>query len=401
MKIATKLILTYFLISALVIVLGIISLYQFSQLSEPISNEIPLQISELNTKSDLDAHAQLIRYYDEVLTQSARNYAFTLDTKWNQRYFDTVPLLDDVINYSIEYGDEKEKQFFQNVHLANTALIEMETKAILFADEGNPEQAIAILESNEYWTQKTIYEQGLRDYVYSRGLDYDEALISSSLTLEQVTNDTEDILNFGTSIVLVFVICAITVSVFLGFLIPKLITKPIKKLQNATEQIIQGNFDIKTARNSQDDLGQLSRNFQNMIETLKDTTNVKEQLTIQQNLRKALEESSIVSIIDKNGKITYVNDKFCQVSKYTKNELIGKRQDILRSRKIHPPGFYKDLWTTISSGKIWHGEICNTAKDGTLFWNDTTVIPFLDKNGQILEYVSIRNNITEQKNTHR
>ncbi|WP_428323772.1 sensor histidine kinase [Nitrosopumilus sp.] len=175
-------------------------------------------------------------------------------------------------------------------------------------------------------------------------------------------------------------------------------TSPIKKLQNATEQIIQGNFDIKTAENSRDDIGQLTRNFQNMVQTLKDTTDVKEQITIQQNLRKALEESSTVSIIDKNGKITYVNERFCKASKYTKNELIGKRQDILRSRKIHLPGFYKDLWTTISSGKIWHGEICNTAKDGTLFWNDTTIIPFLDKDGQISEYVSIRNDITEQKN---
>ena len=200
--------------------------------------------------------------------------------------------------------------------------------------------------------------------------------------------------------ILIFSIIGIVLisMVSMAFYFTSTFTSPIKKLHSATEQIIQGNFDIKTARNSQDDLGQLSRNFQNMIETLKDTTDVKEQITIQQNLRKALEESSIVSIIDKNGKITYVNDKFCEVSKYSKNELIGKRQDILRSTKIHPPGFYKELWTVISRGKIWHGEICNTAKDGTLFWNDTTIIPFLDKNGQISEYVSIRNNITEQKN---
>ena len=184
----------------------------------------------------------------------------------------------------------------------------------------------------------------------------------------------------------------------LSFYFSTTFTAPIKNLQTATEQIIKGNFDIKTGIKSQDDIGQLSRNFDSMIHNLKEMTDIQKQLSIQQNLRNALDESSIVSIIDKNGKITYANDKFCKVSKYSKEELIGKRQDILRSTKIHPPSFYADLWSVISKGKIWHGEICNTAKDGTLFWNNVTVIPFLDKDGKISEYVSVRNDITEQKN---
>ncbi|QLH07694.1 ATP-binding protein [Nitrosopumilus ureiphilus] len=200
--------------------------------------------------------------------------------------------------------------------------------------------------------------------------------------------------------ILIFSIIGIVLICMIGlaFYFTSSFTAPIKNLQKATEQIIKGNLDIKTAVDSKDDIGELSRNFEFMIENLKEMTDIKEQLSIQQNLRKALDESSIVSIIDKNGKITYANDKFCKVSKYSKEELIGNRQDILRSNKIHPPSFYADLWRVISKGKIWHGEICNTAKDGTLFWNDTTVIPFLDKDGKISEYVSVRNDITEQKN---
>lgn len=175
------------------------------------------------------------------------------------------------------------------------------------------------------------------------------------------------------------------------------LTAPIRNLKTATEQIIQGDLNIKTAIHSKDEIGELSRSFEYMIENLKEMTDIESQLSIQQNLRKALDASSIVSMIDKHGKITYANDKFCEVSKYSKEELIGKRQDILRS-KIHPSIFYADLWSTISNGNIWHGEICNTAKDGSLFWNDTTVIPFFDKDGKISEYVSIRINITEQKN---
>lgn len=203
--------------------------------------------------------------------------------------------------------------------------------------------------------------------------------------------------------ILIFSIISIVLISLTGmsFYFTTSLTTPIKKLQTATEQIIQGNFDIKTAINSQDDIGKLSRDFENMVENLKETTDLEEQISVQQNLRKALDASSIVSIIDKNGKITYVNDKFCKISKYSKGELIGQRQDILRSTKIHPTSFYADLWSVIQSGKIWHGEICNTTKDGTLFWNDTTIVPFLDKDGEISEYVSIKIDITEQKNLHQ
>lgn len=184
----------------------------------------------------------------------------------------------------------------------------------------------------------------------------------------------------------------------LAFYFTSTFTAPIKNLQSATEEIMKGNFDIKTGIKSQDDIGQLSQNFDFMINNLKEMTDIEQQLSIQQNLRKALDESSIVSIIDKNGKIKYANDKFCKISKYSKEELIGTRQDILRSTKIHPTSFYAELWNVISKGKIWRDEICNTAKDGTLFWNNVTVIPFVDKDGKISEYVSVRNDITEQKN---
>ncbi len=175
------------------------------------------------------------------------------------------------------------------------------------------------------------------------------------------------------------------------------LSSPIKKLQNAAEQITKGNLDVQTDIDSKDEIGDLSKAFEHMAENLKKMTDIEVQLVLQQNLRKALDESSIVSILDTKGKITFVNDKFCEVSKYSKEEIIGKHQNILRSG-IHPRGFYKKLWEKISNGNIWHGEICNKAKDGTLFWNETTIVPFSDKDGRIYEYVAVRNDITQQKN---
>ena len=197
------------------------------------------------------------------------------------------------------------------------------------------------------------------------------------------------LITFVISIVLLIIIIT-------SFYFSSTLTTPIKKLQEVAEQVIQGNLDVKDTIKSNDELGQLSKSFDYMIEHLKKTTDIENQLALQQNLRNALDESSIVSIIDPNRIVTFVNEKFCKISKYSKEELIGTDQSIVRSDK-HSPKFYDDLWKVISSGKVWTGEICNKAKDGTLFWNATTIVPFADKDGKIYEYVAIRTDITEQK----
>jgi len=110
----------------------------------------------------------------------------------------------------------------------------------------------------------------------------------------------------------------------------------------------------------------------------------------------ALEGSAIVSMTDEKGSITYANQKFIDISKYTKDELIGQNHRILKSGH-QPPELFDDLWATISSGKIWRGEIKNRAKDGSYYWVDATIVPVLDQGGKPKSYVALRIVITERK----
>ena len=114
------------------------------------------------------------------------------------------------------------------------------------------------------------------------------------------------------------------------------------------------------------------------------------------NLKFALDQHAIVSITNIAGAITYANDKFCEVSGYSRDELIGRNHRILKSG-VHPPEVYKDMWRTITSGEAWRGEICNRKKDGRNYWVAATIVPLLDESGRPTEYIAIRTDISARK----
>ena len=122
-----------------------------------------------------------------------------------------------------------------------------------------------------------------------------------------------------------------------------------------------------------------------------------EQTRQNNELRTALDAHALVSIADRQGKIVYANEKFSQVSGYSISELLGQDHRIVNSG-VHDKSFFSHVWQTIRQGQTWQGLICNRNKNGELYWVDSTIMPLLDEEGRPRQYISVRRDITDQKN---
>ncbi|MFZ6013995.1 MAG: response regulator [Bacteroidota bacterium] len=151
---------------------------------------------------------------------------------------------------------------------------------------------------------------------------------------------------------------------------------PFKNLDGKIEKYVAIRFDITAAKNQKTEMEKTSLELAQQVD--------------------CLNNAAIVSIADAQGDIIYVNDTFCKISKYSREELIGKNHRILKSGK-QPQGLFVGIWKAISTGRVWSGEILNKAKDGSFYWVDTTITPFKGVDGKIEKYVAIRFDITLRK----
>lgn len=225
-------------------------------------------------------------------------------------------------------------------------------------------------------------------------------------------------------------IFSVFVTVFIASRLLRLITEPILQLAEVAGRVSsEENYALRAIPQSTDEVGKLIQTFNGMLERIQErdeklkfakdvledrvqARTMELQLEVEQrkqtekrlqaslkeleDFKFALDQHCRVSRTNPEGIITFVNEKFCAVSKYNPEEMIGKTHQVVNSG-LHPREFFGELWKTIKSGRCWKGEVQNRAKDGTIYWSDTTIVPFSDSEGRQIQYIAIRSDITALK----
>ncbi|MBF0256846.1 MAG: response regulator, partial [Gammaproteobacteria bacterium] len=191
----------------------------------------------------------------------------------------------------------------------------------------------------------------------------------------------------------------------LSYLLARRGASMLNRISEALAQLGKGHYDNQLSfdADSHNELQLVSKSvmeLQKHLQEFRDRTKKANETSLKtiyelHFFKYALDEHAIVSMADATGNIIDVNDRFCEISGYTRRELIGQHHRIVKSNH-HPPAFFKDLWDTIHAGQTWHGEIKNRSKDGTHYWVRATIAPFIGDSGPE-RYVSIRTDITELK----
>jgi len=192
----------------------------------------------------------------------------------------------------------------------------------------------------------------------------------------------------------------------LAFFQARRMSQPIKELVSTVQAVEGGDLSHRVTVMGNNEIALLAESFNQMLEsrqkqwkTLEKSNQRAQQTLIELSEQKfALDQHAIVSIADLKGKITLVNEKFCEISGYSREELIGEDHCIINS-KFHPAEFFNEMYKTIAKGDVWHGEICNKAKEGYLYWVESTIVPFTNEQGKPVSYIAIRTDISERKHT--
>ncbi len=273
-------------------VVGHISLFQLSKFSDPLSRDIRGSLESINETAYLERLALAIGLYDEVSTQSVRNYAFTQNREWEQRYKDARSEFERILKEAMDKGAERDARLLLRANESHLTLAEMENASIEFVNKGMTQEATDILESSTYWEQRRTHEQNLQDYAHRKGTAHDEALASSNSIVNLAMKRTQDVTGYSRRLVSLFTVVALVLALGSGFIIARSIYIPLQKLKAAAAEIGKGNLDTPIEVKSTDEIGEVAASFKKMTGNLRTTTTSMDTLTREIADRKQAEHNA-------------------------------------------------------------------------------------------------------------
>jgi len=391
LKISLKIGITLVAFSLLIAAIGYISLFQLNKIAEPLTKDIPESITKLVEASRLGGQAELFRSYNEILSQSAENYALTQDKTWEERYKQLEPELDQQIKAAIEDSNEKTKESILAIDEANRAIAEIEFRSIDLVNDGKQEDAISLLQSDKYLEQESNYEQRLREYEVVSGSEYIKALAASTEVLTSTITDAQKLVKDSTQLFSFYILIYIIIAAGLGFFLFRSVAKPVKSLRNATEKIASGHWDVKIDSKGNDEIHDLARSFKSMVETVKKS---EELLSAAEKKYRELYESSpdLYCTTDREGTILDCNKSYAKRLGYTKEEVIGTP---IFNYAVDIKGIKNsfDVWK--EAGNVISDEIWLMARDGTTFPTLFSANNLYDENGDLIGSSIIIKDISE------
>ncbi|MEM2160799.1 MAG: HAMP domain-containing sensor histidine kinase [Candidatus Nitrosotenuis sp.] len=281
MKVQKKILLGFLVIIAIVASNGIIGLLKVEKSLSSIEIDVKSNVDGLKDTSHLNRLTIFMRYYDEVLTQAARNYAFTSDEKWSEIYLATEPKLDRAIKEAIK-TDQQENSVFTKMDQTNGVLLSLEHQAMDLVKEGKSSDALALLDSEQYWDAKKTYNDLLTAYAKDKGMDFNQTIDASTTEIDQSVSKIRNLL-FETQLVLyVGIPVLIVIAITLSYFISRSISRPIKLLNRAAEKISQGDYDVKFEPKNDDEVGELGQKFESMMISFRNSLETERKLAIAQ-----------------------------------------------------------------------------------------------------------------------
>ncbi len=354
MRIQTKFTVGFSTLIALSMITALVYFVQIQNISAPLNNDIPDSIEKMTGTLELDELEHIIRYHDEVIENSTRNYILTRVPRWKQRYHAFQPELENLIKKmgSMTEGKEGRKGIFKDVEEAYTLFRTLQEEALTLVDDGDISTAIKLLEGDRYLTVKGLYGKRLREFFLKREVGSGAQFELPAITVKMAARHAQEVLKRSRTLIIIAVIGMIALSIVIVIVLTRSITTPIRRLTGYAETIGKGDFTQEIRFSSNDEIGVFAEAFRVMAHRLRTfyaqlEEQVRERTRELERSNQEMErframmnqagEAIYISDVETAGFID-VNDTSCRMLGYSREELLQRGpKDIAVDYPIHTP----------------------------------------------------------------